>query len=132
MENKKKLWIKLFFAFAWCQFIVLAGIASYLLLAPYPGETFESYWDKLLHVVCWFVLLGSLKLPCIFNEKFWRFAIALFLYSLALEIAQHFLPPRAFNWWDVFSNGLGILIAYLMALLFDRWFRPFLLPFFRP
>lgn len=122
--SENRLWIKLFFAFAWCQFAILTGFATYLLLAPDPGDSFQSVWDKLLHVICWFCLLGSLKLPCLLKDRFWRLAIVLFLYSFLIEFAQHFLPPRTFSWFDVMSNGIGIVLALVVVLLFDRWLRP--------
>lgn len=128
MTTQKGLWIKAFFTVAWLQFIFLLSVATYFLLAPSPGDTFDSYWDKFLHVVCWFVLLGSLKLPCILRENFWKIALGLFAYSFGIEVLQHFMPPRTFSLWDAFANGLGVSMAFALTIVLEPLVNRFLKP----
>jgi VanZ family protein len=102
---------------AWHQFVLLTGYATYLSLVPQPGAVFESVWDKLLHVICWFVLTLSLRVAWP-TARFpvWA-ALGLFLYSVLVETVQHFVPERDFNPYDLVGNGVGIVAAYGLVLL---------------
>lgn len=115
---------------AWHQFVVLTGYASYLSLVPSPGSVFESVWDKLLHVICWFVLTLSLRLAWPMPRFPWWAPLALFGYSLLVEMLQYVAPGREFSPYDLVGNALGIIVAYLLALLSwppieNRLIRPF-------
>lgn len=102
---------------AWHQFVLLTGYASYLSLVPSPGDVFESVWDKLLHVICWFVLTGSLRIAWPTPRFPWWAPLGLFGYSLLVEVLQHFAPDREFSPYDLVGNAVGVVIAYLLALL---------------
>lgn len=125
-----------FVVLAWSQFFTLTAIATYLLLTPSPGDSFASVWDKALHFICWFVLLFSLQIPWWFRKKFWWAAVALFFYSAVTETLQLLSPTREFSYADMFANGLGIAVAYLILRLLNPFlqqnvvkrFFPFLEP----
>lgn len=102
---------------AWHQFVVLTGYATYLSLVPNPGSVFESVWDKLLHVVCWFVLTLSLRVAWPTPRFPWWAALGLFAYSLMVEILQHLTPERDFSPYDLVGNGVGVIAGYSLALL---------------
>lgn len=108
---------RLFRVAGWGQFVLLTGYATYLSLAPSPGSVFESVWDKLLHVICWFVLTLSLRLAWPRSSFPLRAALGLFAYSVLVEFLQHFTPERHFNPYDLLGNGLGVVVAYILALL---------------
>jgi len=114
-----------FTLFAWVQFFVLAGIATYYLLAPSPGDSFDNVWDKALHFAGWFILLCSLKIPWLLRSKFWLPALLLFAYSILLEVLQQFSPPREFSVNDMLANGLGILTAFAILLLLNPLLQGF-------
>lgn len=102
---------------AWHQFVVLTGYATYLALVPSPGAVFESVWDKLLHVICWFVLTLSLRIAWPTPRFHWWAPVVLFAYSLFVEVMQHFTPERDANVYDLLGNAVGIIPAYLLALV---------------
>jgi len=96
---------------AWHQFIILLGYATYLSLTPSPGELFESSWDKLWHAGGWFALTLSLRLAWPTLRLPWWAAFGLLLYSLLIEVLQHYSPNRQFDLYDLIANGIGILLA---------------------
>jgi VanZ family protein len=110
--------LRCFTILAWAQFFILTSVATYYLLTPAPGDSFNFLWDKALHFLCWFALLLSLQIPWLFRKKLWWAAAALFIYSAVLESLQQLSPPREFSLGDMLANGLGILGAYLFLLVF--------------
>ena len=124
-----------FIIVAWAQFFLLTGYATYYSLAPSPGDTFDLFWDKALHFICWFVLLMSLKLPWILRPKLWLGALVLFAYSILIEVLQFLMPPREFSAFDIIANASGIISAlallYVANPLFERWIIPLLLHLLR-
>jgi VanZ family protein len=53
-------------------------------------------------------------------------ALALWLYTGLLEVAQRWVPTRTSQWIDVAGNGLGIVAGLAVgygALTAVRWFR---------
>lgn len=106
---------------AWHQFIVLTGVATYLLLIPLSGEVFHSTNDKVLHLVGWMGLTLSLRIawPTL-RFPFWA-PLAVFLYSILLEVLQHFVPARHFSLLDLVANGAGVLVGYVLARLIWPW-----------
>lgn len=110
---------------AWHQFIVLTAIATYLLLTPLPGAVFQSSNDKLLHVIGWMGLTLSLRIawPTL-RFHYWA-VMAVFLYSVLLELLQNLVPQRHFSVLDLLANGAGVILGYILARLFwpfvDSW-----------
>lgn len=97
------------------QFVILASTATYLSLVPQPGEAFATAPDKFLHVLCWFMLLLSLRLAV--NGR--RFpvlaAAALFVYSVVVEVGQYWVPNRTFSGLDILANGAGVILGLLLV-----------------
>jgi len=100
---------------SWAQWLVLTSIATYLSLVSDPGPVFVSVWDKLLHVICWFVLLLSLRLAWQRLPGFYWGALGLFAYSTLIEILQTLNPDRQFSLGDVIANGVGIALGCVVA-----------------
>lgn len=111
---------KFFSILGWVQFLVLVLLASYLSLTPAPGDFFVSIWDKFLHLACWGVLLISLRFAWHRTGFGLLPVIGLFLYSLLIEILQ-VLTGRDFQFADLLANALGILLAYIVILIFWRF-----------
>ncbi|MBB3167256.1 VanZ family protein [Simiduia aestuariiviva] len=89
------------------QFWLLIGLFTLLGLAPNPGAGFASANDLALHF-CGYVAAGisvSLARP---NSAPWLRFLALFSYSLAIEVGQYFVPERSFDVRDLLANGAGI------------------------
>lgn len=125
MENKRNTIFRWWFGLAWLQFVIAIALITYFSLAPDPGDAFESFSDKTLHVFGWFVMLCSLHVALRKRTVPWYFAVLLLTYSGLIEIMQGMMPPREMDAKDLLANGagivIGLLIVYLMAPLYQRW-----------
>ena len=75
-----------------------------------------------LHFVTYFV--GSALIFWIFRKNT-LFSIlipsfTIFLYSVALEIVQLYLPYRIFNPLDIAANGVGVCVFLVLWMIFWR------------
>lgn len=111
------------------QFILLLMLYTFLGLTPSTGEFLSSYNDLIMHF-CGYLAAGtsiSLAWP---NSHYWQRALCLLLYSITIEIGQHFLPPRTFSGLDILANASGILaglwLFFLVNKFSPRWLRIFL------
>ncbi len=106
--NNKRLFITLF------VFMLIA--VSWQSLVPKPLDAFQYTSDKTLHFIGWFSLGISLLLGI--NKKYILMACCLlFIYSIGIEIGQHFIPGRFFSLLDIVANGSGIIAAWLVKYL---------------
>jgi VanZ family protein len=99
-----------------------AGIAVGSLI---PGEYLEgiSIRDKVLHALAYFLLMfwfaGLFR-----RGRHWIVAIAIFLFGLALDVAQAGTSSRSYDLADVAANAGGILLALALAwFLSESWCR---------
>lgn len=99
--------------------VLLAGMIATLSLMPATALPNLYSNDKFFHffayfvVSCWFV--GLVKV------RFYVFLGLIFLaFGYALEILQGMSRYRRFEWYDLLANGLGIVTAILLGLLFLR------------
>lgn len=109
-------------------FFALLIIATQQSLVPKPAGIFEPVWDKYLHLACWGGL--SLALYSAYRVSGWMVLrwLGLFLYSIAIELGQIFVPGRMFTGEDILANGIGILLTALLLKLGERYFsfsKPF-------
>lgn len=108
----------------WLVFIALFLTASYLSLTPTPGSFFESFWDKFLHLLCWSVLSCGLILALLPRQKFAKPLALLFMSSVCIETAQHWVPGRVFSLLDVAANGLGVFIVLIACFIAQKYCAP--------
>jgi VanZ family protein len=92
---------------------LLAG--TWLALTPKPPEiTPMVSSDKVRHALafCLLLLLARKAWP---KASLWlRLFLPLLSYGLLIEIMQHQLPPRSFEWLDLAADGVGLLCAALV------------------
>lgn len=93
--------------------VIIIAIGSVM-----PGKQLPSSlpWDKALHFVGYFGLgflarMGSDRRPA------WLLMVACIVFSLAIEIAQMFIPNRGFEWQDLVANALGVVSGVLVGIL---------------
>ena len=55
------------------------------------------------------------------DNKFNLVVIYLFFLSIILEVAHFLIPERAFQISDLIGNILGVLIVYIIALIYKFW-----------
>lgn len=107
------------------QFLVLLVAFTYLGLTPSPENSIPMFNDKLMHCSGYFVAGISIS----FAFPRWTFlqrAAFLIIYSIGIEIGQHFMPPRTFDVYDVCANSTGVFLGLSFVLLLiknTRWFN---------
>jgi VanZ family protein len=92
------------------QFYCLIAIYTFLGLTPHPESIVGSFNDLLMHFVGYFIAAFSISLARP-QWPWWQQAMFLIVYSTAIEIAQHFNPPRTFSIADMLANSLGVLLG---------------------
>ena len=55
------------------------------------------------------------------NRNFQKLVYGLFFLSIILEVLQFIVPNRAFEIYDVFANFAGVLVAYLLVVIYKFW-----------
>jgi VanZ family protein len=102
-------------AFWWLLALIVAGS---LMPAPYVPQTGIS--DKLGHALG-YALLAVLGLYAYPRHRMLVLA-GVFGMGVALEAAQAFTPTRGFEWLDIFANGAGVLLGFLVVAVVNRKF----------
>ena len=80
-----------------------------------------DYLDKLVHLGT-FAVLALLLDSGPYSFKKWG---SLLIYGLAVEIAQHHIPNRGFEWMDWVADGAGLVFYgfFILPLLRRLNFR---------
>ena len=101
------------------QFYLLIALYTYLGLTPSPEKTVPVFNDLLMHFAGYAVAAISIS----FARPYWplwlRMAFLL-AYSIAIEIAQHFNPPRTFSLMDIVANLAGIVLGLALLYVLQR------------
>ena len=102
-------------------FWVLLAVATQQSLTPLPLDVFQSKPDLLLHFLCWgtlsFVLFFALKN----RDQYPQRLVLLYLFSVAIEFAQYWVPGRTLDVQDMLANAIGCLIAYGATIVWERF-----------
>lgn len=107
------------------QFFILITVFTYLGLTPAPEESIPMFNDKLMHCSGYFIAGISIS----FAVPRWAFlarAAFLILYSIGIEIGQHFMPPRTFDVFDICANSTGVLLGLVFIAILAKnlnWFK---------
>lgn len=110
------------------QFLILLAIFTYFGLLPHPEDKITLYNDKLMHFGGYFVAAFSISFAFP-RWNFWWRALFLIVYSVAIEIGQHFMPPRTFDAYDIIANSTGVIVGLLLLTVLAiklQWFKTFL------
>jgi|GEM_PF-4968141 len=77
--------------------------------------------DSILHSVYYFSIgILIVNIPWIKKKSLFLSLIALFIFSLSIEIIQGLIPGRTFSTTDIISNFLGICVAYVLQSIVRR------------
>ena len=110
------------------QFLVLLAIFLWLGLTPAPEVYIPMFNDKLMHSSGYFVAAFSISFAFP-RHAFWLRAIFLIVFSIGIEIGQHFMPPRTFDLFDICANSVGVITGLLVVFNLEKylgWFKQFL------
>ena len=110
------------------QFFTLLAVFIYLGLTPSPENSVPMFNDKLMHFTGYFIAGGSISFAFPL-WKLWQRASFLILFSIGIEIVQHFMPPRTFDVFDIGANSSGVILGLLLVGLLAKnlnWFQQLL------
>ncbi|MDN3637263.1 VanZ family protein [Simiduia curdlanivorans] len=95
------------------QFYLLLVLFAGFGLTPNPGEILAQTNDLLLHFSGYTIAGISMGLskPALHH---WQRFLFLWLYSLAIEVGQHFVPHRGFDLLDLVANGSGAILGLIL------------------
>lgn len=101
------------FRLAFVAALLLTTIASLL-----PGDQINSslaQYDKFLHGGAWLVIAWFATSAFALQAKARWMALALIVWSFAIELAQQWVPMRAFEWADLVANSSGVVVGVVLA-----------------
>ena len=58
------------------------------------------------------------------DRNFQKLVYGFFFLSIILEVLQFIVPNRAFEIYDVFANFAGVLVAYLLVVIYKFCNKP--------
>ena len=95
----------------------LIGFLLYDNLDKQPDLISNPIGTSINHLIS-FIFLGSLAfIVRVRRKKFINSFKFLFFSSILLEIFHYFIPNRAFEFYDLFANFIGVIFAYLIIQL---------------
>lgn len=106
------------------QFYILLMIYTYLGLTPHPENSVPVFNDLLMHFTGYCVAAISISFARP-TWPIWQRAAFLIAYSIAIEIGQHFNPPRTFSGMDILANSGGVFLGLFILALLEKTFTPF-------
>jgi len=106
------------------QFYILLAIYTYLGLTPHPENSVPVFNDLLMHFAGYCVAAVSISFARP-TWPMWQRAAFLIAYSIAIEIGQHFNPPRTFSGMDIVANTCGVLLGLAVVVLLTKYAPPF-------
>lgn len=89
-------------------------------------DAFAIRSDNLLHfavylLICLFYLLGARKGLKLFNvNPLRKFIVLVLLLAVITELAQLWVPSRAFNVFDGVANVMGVLVGWAVIRIAER------------
>lgn len=125
MELVLKVWRPL----CQMQFFIMLVIYTFLGLTRNAGDMVPAYNDLVMHFTGYVVAGISISFAWP-RSAYWQRALFLLFYSMAIEIGQHFLPPRTFSLLDIVANFSGIITGLVLFMLLKKfspqWAKPFI------
>ena len=98
----------------------LIGYFLYRNLAQQPDLITNPIGTSINHLI-FFMFLSSLAfIVRVREKKFINTFKFLFFTSILLEIFHYFIPNRAFEYYDLFANFIGVIFAYLIIQLIQK------------
>jgi len=110
------------------QFFTLLTVFIYLGLTSSPENSVPMFNDKLMHFTGYFIASGSISFAFPL-WKLWQRASLLIVFSIGIEIGQHFMPPRTFDVLDITANSSGVILGLLCIGFLAKnlnWFQQLL------
>jgi VanZ family protein len=94
--------------------------SPYLQYVPWMPRRIGVWADSngILRNVAAFLALGLVVFPLL-GRGAWQVA-ALVAFAAGVEVAQHWIPGRVFDWRDIVASVAGVLLAWAVAWVLGR------------
>ncbi len=110
------------------QFIALLISFLFMGLTPSPEHYAPAFNDKIMHFSGYFIAAFSISFAYPKKIKSHN-AVFLILFSIGIEIGQHFMPPRTFDFLDICANSAGVFVGLVIVNELKKnslWFKKLL------
>ena len=99
----------------------LLGFFLYGDLSRQPDIIDNPFGTAINHFIYYFYI--SMFGLCLYlrNRNFQKLVYGFFFLSIILEALQFIVPNRAFEIYDIFANFVGVLVAYLLVVIYKFW-----------
>ena len=122
------------------KFIFHTSIIFLIVLSLFPGSLlgflFYQDWGRQPYLIenpfgasinhfIFYFYITTLGL-CLYlrSEKFQKLVYGLFFLATILEILQFAVPHRAFQFYDLIGNFIGVLVAYFLVKIYLHYRNP--------
>ena len=95
----------------------LIGYFLYGNLSQQPDLIPNPIGTSINHLISFILLAFLAFIIRIKEKKFVNSFQFLLIISISLEILHHFIPNRAFEYYDLFANCIGVILTYLIIQL---------------
>lgn len=98
-------------------------VMTILFLVPqqFVSSGIFDWWDKAQHALAFGVLMLLVFLA--YPRSFWKLAMALILYGVAIEVIQSWAGWRSGEVLDAVADGVGIVLSGLLIQGHGFWPR---------
>mgnify|MGYP001491545957 FL=1 len=127
MKNTIFFALKYLFYFSFIILLILylfpGSLIGYFLYGNFgkqPDLISNPIGTSINHLVFFFYLSILAFIDQRNRKKFINSFSFLFFISIILELLHYFIPNRAFELRDLYANGLGVILAYLMLKIFRK------------
>ena len=102
----------------------LLGFLLYNDLGKQPNLIDNPFGTSINHFISYFYV--SILGLCLYfkSEKFQTLVYGLFSLSIILEVLQLVVPNRAFQFYDLIGNFIGVLVAYFLVKIYLHFSKP--------
>ena len=102
----------------------LLGFFLYGDFGRQPDIIDNPFGTTINHFIYYFYL--SILGLCLYlrNPNFQKLVYALFFLSIVLEVMQFIVPNRTFQFYDLISNFIGVLVAYFLVKVYLHFSKP--------
>jgi VanZ family protein len=99
----------------------LIGYFLYGNLGQQPDFISNPIGTSINHLIFFFYLSTVGLTIGLRNKKFLNSFSFLLILSILLELSHWFIPNRVFEYYDLFANSIGVVIAYLLINIFLKF-----------
>lgn len=98
--------------------IVFVAVSGLFFMQSPPGGPGVPHLDKVVHFLLFFVLAASLHYA--FRLRYRWSLLVLFVYAIATEVIQHYIPGRGADVYDVVADMAGAVAFFALFSWYKR------------